>query len=62
MRKPLLITILLLGLVLLAHAENPFIESHLSRGHDYIDKGQFDDAIIEFQEVLSVDLKNSLKR
>lgn len=58
MRKPLLITILLLGLVLLAHAENPFIESHLSRGYDYLDKGQFDDAIIEFQEVLSVDLKN----
>ena len=58
MTKPLLITILLLGLVLLAHAENPSVESHLFRGHDYIDKGQFDDAIIEFLEILSIDPEN----
>jgi tetratricopeptide (TPR) repeat protein len=58
MRKPLLITILLLGLVLLAQAENSSLESHLSRGYDYLDKGQFDDAIIEFLEILSTDPEN----
>jgi len=35
------------------------LETHLSRGYDYLDKGQFDDAIIEFQEALSVDPENS---
>ncbi|NIM03175.1 hypothetical protein GTN66_03370 [bacterium] len=58
MRNPLFITILLLGLVLLAQAENPSVESHLSRGYDYLDKAQFDDAIIEFLEVLSIDSEN----
>lgn len=37
----------------------PLLEAHLSRAYDYLDKGQFDDAIIEFQEVLSVDPENS---
>ena len=37
----------------------PLIEAHLSRGYDYLNKGQFDDAIIEFQEVLSMDSENS---
>ena len=36
----------------------PLFEVHLSRAYDYLDKGQFDDAIIEFQEVLSVDPEN----
>ncbi|MBA7519483.1 hypothetical protein ES705_11562 [subsurface metagenome] len=36
----------------------PLIEAHLSRGYDYLNKGQFDDAIIEFQEVLSTDPEN----
>ena len=59
MTKPLLISILLLGLVSLPiHAENSPLESHLSRGYDYLDKGQFDDAIIEFQEVLSIEPEN----
>ena len=58
MTKPLLISILLLGLVLPTHAENSPSESHLSRGYDYLDKGQFDDAIIEFLEVLSIDPEN----
>jgi tetratricopeptide (TPR) repeat protein len=59
MRKLLLITTLLLGLVLLAQAENPRLETHLSRGYDYLDKGQYEDAIIEFLEVLSLDPDNS---
>ena len=59
MRKPLLITILLLGLVLLAYAETPSVKSHLSSGYDYLDKGQSEDAIIEFLEVLSIDPNNS---
>lgn len=58
MTKPLLISILLLGLVLPAKAENSPLESHLSRGYDYLDKGQFDDAIIEFLEVLSIEPEN----
>jgi len=58
MTKPLLITILLLGLVLPTHAENSPLESHLSRGYDYLDKEQFDDAIIEFLEVLSIEPEN----
>ena len=37
----------------------PLIEAHLSRAYDYLNKGQFDDAIIEFQEVLSVDPESS---
>jgi len=37
----------------------PLIEVHLSRAYDYLNKGQFDDAIIEFQEVLSVDPESS---
>jgi len=36
----------------------PLIEAHLSRGYDYLNKGQFDDAIIEFQEVLAVEPEN----
>ncbi|MBA7515572.1 hypothetical protein ES705_07614 [subsurface metagenome] len=36
----------------------PLIEAHLSRGYDYLNKGQFDDAIIEFQEALSIDSEN----
>jgi len=59
MRKLLLITTLLLGLVLLAQAENPRLETHLSRGYDYLNKGQSEDAIIEFLEVLSLDPDNS---
>jgi tetratricopeptide (TPR) repeat protein len=59
MRKLLLITTLLLGLVLLAQAENPSLETHLSRGYDYINKRQYEDAIIEFLEVLSLDPENS---
>lgn len=37
----------------------PLIEAHLSRAYDYLNKGEFDDAIIEFQEVLSIDSENS---
>jgi len=37
----------------------PLIEAHLSRGYDYLNKGKFDDAIIEFQEALSVDPENA---
>jgi len=37
----------------------PLIEVHLSRAYDYLNKGEFDDAIIEFQEVLSVDPESS---
>ncbi len=37
----------------------PLLEAHLSRAYDYLNKGQFDDAIIEFQEALSVDPENS---
>jgi len=59
MTKPLLITAFLLGLVILAQAENPRLETHLSRGYDYINKGQYEDAIIEFLEVLSMDTENS---
>jgi tetratricopeptide (TPR) repeat protein len=59
MRKLLLITTLLLGIVLLAQAENPLLETHLSRGYDYINKRQYEDAIIEFLEVLSLDPENS---
>jgi len=58
MRKPLLITTFLLGLVLAAHAENSLLESHLSRGYDYLNQGQFDDAILEFLQVLSIDPEN----
>ncbi len=58
MRKLLLITTLLLGLVLPSNAENSLLESHLSRGYDYLNQGQFDDAIIEFQEALSIDREN----
>jgi len=36
----------------------PLIEAHLSRGYNYLNKRQFDDAIIEFQEVLSTDPEN----
>jgi len=59
MTKLLLITILLLGLVLPAYAETPSVKSHLSSGYDYLDKGQSEDAIIEFLEVLSIDPDNS---
>jgi len=59
MRKPLLISTLLLGLVLPAQAGNRILETHLSRGYDYLNQGQFDDAIIEFQQALSIDLENS---
>jgi len=37
----------------------PLIEVHLSRAYDYLNKGEFDDAIIEFQEALSIDSENS---
>jgi len=59
MRKVLLITTLFLGLVLLVQAENHLLKTHLSRGYDYLNKGQAKDAIIEFLEVLSVDPENS---
>ncbi len=36
----------------------PLIEVHLSRAYDYLNKGEFDDAIIEFQEALSIDSEN----
>jgi len=36
----------------------PLFEAHLTRAYDYLNKGQFDDAIIEFQEVLSIDPEN----
>jgi len=55
MKKPLLIIALLLGLALPGHAKNSLLESHLSRAYDYLNQGQFDDAIIEFQEALSID-------
>jgi len=58
MRKLLLITTLLLSLVLPARAGNHSLESHLSRGYNYLDKRQFDDAIIEFLEVLSIEPDN----
>ena len=34
------------------------LEAHLSRGYDYLDKGQSEDAIIEFLQVLSIDPEN----
>jgi tetratricopeptide (TPR) repeat protein len=37
----------------------PLLEAHLARGHDYLNKGQFEDAIIEFLEVLSLSPENS---
>jgi len=58
MRKPLLITTFLLALLLPAHAENPSVENHLSRGYDFLNKGQSEDAIIEFLQVLSLDPEN----
>jgi tetratricopeptide (TPR) repeat protein len=36
----------------------PLLEAHLSRGYDYLDKGQSEDAIIEFLQVLSIDPEN----
>jgi len=37
----------------------PLLKAHLSRAYDYLNKGQFEDAIIEFQQALSVDPENS---
>jgi len=58
MRKLFLITAFVLALLLPAQAENPSVESHLSRGYDFLNKGQSEDAIIEFLQVLSLDPEN----
>ncbi len=36
----------------------PLFEAHLTRAYDYLNKGKFNDAIIEFLEVLSIDPEN----